>query len=75
LHQTYVQEIAKENYDMDIVLPVSYRKEESQKKLSKCIKMPTSYEVYYFGKHTNLINNAKELSMYRGTFRNLSSLS
>lgn len=75
LEESVDKKIAKENYDMDIVLPVSYRKEESQKKLSKCIKMPTSYEVYYFGKHTNLINNAKELSMYRGTFRNLSSLS
>jgi hypothetical protein len=31
--------------------------------------------VFYFGKSANLIQNAQELSIYRGTFRNLTTLS
>lgn len=74
LEKAIDQKIQKEKYDMDIVIPVQYRKETSRKKLRKCIRMPNLYEVFYFGKSASLINDAKELSIYRGTFRNLENL-
>jgi hypothetical protein len=63
---------------MDIVVPVSYYREETKKKckwICKCITKITDYGVYYFGKDADLITNAKDFSIYRGTFRNLTSLS
>jgi hypothetical protein len=60
---------------MDIVLPVEYRRETSYRRRGKCIRQPNLYTNYYFGKDANLIQNGQELSIYRGTFRNLSTLS
>jgi len=37
--------------------------------------LESKFEVFYFGKSANLIQNAQELSIYRGSFRNLSTLS
>lgn len=86
LEQAVDKKIAKERYAMDFVLPVSYQYKE---RLGTYVDYPwwhpksdriefsdftTKYENFYFGKRASLIDSARELSMYRGSFRNLSSL-
>ncbi|MDR0607413.1 MAG: hypothetical protein LBG52_03485 [Candidatus Peribacteria bacterium] len=82
LEKAVDDKIVKERYDMDIVIPTTYEHRENSK-ISKGVRplkrtaennFTTSYEIFYFGKSANLINNAQELSIYRGSFRNLSSL-
>ncbi len=81
------KKIEKERYDMDIVLPVSYKSEFQlgvdidypwwypKKRETKMMPFSVQYDTFYFGKRANFITSAQELSMYRGTFRNLETLS
>jgi hypothetical protein len=74
LEKAVDDKIEKEKYDMDIVIPTEYWKETSFRKRGKCIRQPNRYKNYYFGKEASLIANAQELSIYRGTYRNLTGL-
>jgi hypothetical protein len=59
---------------MDIVIPSSYREKLPIKlrKIKKSIEDFTlEYKNYYFGKLVDTITKAKDLSIYRGTRRNL----
>ncbi|MDR2416444.1 MAG: hypothetical protein LBD75_07825 [Candidatus Peribacteria bacterium] len=88
LEKAVDKKIEEEKYDMDIVLPVSYATTQAEKvggckrvlgikicknKTNKYLE--SKYEVFYFGKSANLISSAQELSIYRGSYRNLSTLS
>jgi hypothetical protein len=66
--------IETENYDMDLVIPTEYRREEFKKKSGKCLRNPYQYQVYYFGTNARLLQEAKGFSIYRGTFRNIGTL-
>jgi hypothetical protein len=81
------KKIKDEKYDMDIVLPISYETTQAEK-VGGCKRvlgikvcknktnknLDSKYEVFYFGKSANLIQSAQELSIYRGSFRNLTGL-
>lgn len=69
------KKIEENNLSMDIVVPVSY-KEVTKKKVSfKCWSFVNRYENYYFGSNSQFIDNAEDFSIYRWTYRNLSSIS
>ena len=65
--------IDKEKYSMDIVIPVQFEEIEG-KRIVACHDLLTRYENYYFWKDARYIDDAKELSIYRWTYRNLDSL-
>ncbi|MDR0283195.1 MAG: hypothetical protein LBI53_08175 [Candidatus Peribacteria bacterium] len=87
LERAVDKKITDKKYDMDIVIPTEYRNRYHMRRrywigwLLLPIFIPqekrfnTTYKVYYFGKEAKLINSAQELSIYRGSFRNLTSLS
>jgi len=59
---------------MDIVIPSSYRETLpiKLKKTKKSLeKFTLEFKNYYFGKLATIITKAKDLSIYRGTRRNL----
>ena len=72
------QKIADNKYDMDIVIPVSYENEGREKfrrfLRRRCISFPTRYDNYYFWLNARNVDSAKDLSIYRWTYRNLENL-
>mgnify|MGYP002853791363 CR=1 FL=1 len=68
------KKIEDEKYSMDIVVPIEYKKIEWKRIFFICYPFVTRFENYYFGKNARFIEDSKELSIYRWTFRNLSSL-
>ena len=79
LMENFVDEKIETNkYDMDIVVPVSYEK-ITWKRLwmwfsRKCVHFKERYDNYYFWNSARYIDNAKDLSIYRWTYRNLLDL-
>ena len=63
---------------MDIVIPVSYENEGREKfrrfLRRRCISFPTRYDNYYFWLNARNVDSAKDLSIYRWTYRNLWNL-
>ena len=68
------KKIEDEKYSMDIVIPIEYKRVEWKRIYFSCYPFVDRFENYYFGKNARLINNAEELSIYRGTYRNLLNL-
>ena len=72
------KKIADNKYDMDIVIPVSYENEGREKfrrsLRRRCISFPTRYDNYYFWLNARNVDSAKDLSIYRWTYRNLENL-
>jgi hypothetical protein len=76
LEQTLNQKFDSEWYALHIPLPLSYRKEE--KKFvpgSACQSHRDEYEAYAFGRKAASIDTANELTIFQGTFQNLTNLS
>ena len=68
------KKIEEEKYSMDIVIPLEYKRVEWKRVYFSCYPFVDRFENYYFGKNARLINSAQELSIYRGTYRNLLNL-
>ena len=72
------KKIADNKYDMDIVIPVSYEQIVWRKFLSKwkrrCFQFVTHFDNYYFWNNARNVDSAKDLSIYRWTYRNLTDL-
>lgn len=75
--EKYVDDkIESEKYSMDLVIPVEYRQEKWKKiRLASvslwCYSFVTDYKNYYFGNEARYVDNVKDFSIYRWTFRNL----
>ncbi len=69
------KKIEEKHLAMDIVVPVSYKKVTKKRVMFKCRSLVNRFENYYFGSNARLIDNAEDLSIYRWTYRNLSSIS
>ena len=69
------KKIEEKHLSMDIVVPVSYKKVTKKRVMFRCRSLVDRYENYYFGSNARLIDNAEDLSIYRWTYRNLSSIS
>ena len=69
------KKIEKEKYSMDIVIPVEYKKVKWKRAYFKCFSFVSRWENYYFWKSARYIDDPKELSIYRWTYRNLATIS
>lgn len=69
------QKIQQEKYYMDIPLPTKYIRSKKEKGAFVCVDYDTVYDMFYFGRKANTITSAEDLSTFRGTFLNLSTLS
>ena len=75
--EKYVDDkIAKEKYAMKVTIPIYYQRWKDKRKRFLWIKRyvpeyKDTYEFYYFGKNARTINDPKDFSIFRGTFRNL----
>ena len=69
------KKIEDENFSMDVVVPVSYKKVTWKRVWFKRYYFVDRYENYYFGNDARLIDDVDGLSIYRWTYRNLSNLS
>jgi hypothetical protein len=68
--------IEEEKYYMDIPIPLSYLNFAGQRKRGRCIWPTYDYsQNYYFGQNAESIKSAQEISIYKGTYKNLSTLS
>ena len=68
------KKIEEQKYSMDIVVPLEY-KEVTWKRIDfKCYSLVNRFENYYFGNNVRFIDNSEDLSIYRGTYRNLLNL-
>ena len=68
--------IEQKKYYMDIPIPVSYLNFAGEKKRGRCIWPTYDYsQNYYFGQDANNIKSAQDISIYKWTYQNLSSLS
>ena len=68
------KKIEDEKYSMDIVIPLEYKKVTWKKIDFKCRSLTDRFENFYFGSNARYIESAKELSIYRWTYRNLRNL-
>lgn len=63
------------DFEWDIKIPASFRT-PVHLPLPSCIRKKYNYyENYYFGQNASRISNAQELSIYRGTYQNLTTIS
>lgn len=74
LEQMVDEKIDKERYDMDIVIPISYRDEKWKRIQWKCRPLVRMYRNFYFWKDARLVEDAEWLSIYRWSYRNLIDL-
>jgi len=68
------KKVEDEKYSMDIVLPVELEIRTGKRAYIKCFTFVDRFENYYFGRDARYINDPKDLSIYRWTYRNLKSL-
>lgn len=68
------KKIEDEWYSMDIIIPVSHDRWTTKKVWFKKRHLQERWENYYFGKYALYIEDPKELSIYRWTYRNLDNL-
>jgi len=74
------KKIADNKYDMDIVIPVSYEKIRAKRLFAwlfngrRCFRFVDHYDNFYFWNNARYVDSAKDLSIYRWTYRNLSDL-
>ena len=68
------RKINENKYDMDIVLPVTYMKTVWKRLSFRCYRLVSRFDNYYFWNNARYIDNAKDLSIYRWTYRNLLDL-
>lgn len=70
--------IQDEKYYMTVPVPMSELDFEGKKRgtfKKRCTRQVYNfYENYFFGNNANLVSNAQQASIYRGTFQNLSSI-
>ncbi|MBR7037326.1 hypothetical protein IKI14_05815 [bacterium] len=57
--------IDEKHLAMDIVVPVSYKKEKKKRIDRKCRSLVDLYENFYFGNNARFIDKAEDLSIYR----------
>ncbi len=69
------EKIEEKKMAMDVVVPVSYENVTKTRVDFKCRSFVKRYENYYFGNNANFIDNAEDFSIYRWTYRNLSTIS
>ena len=68
------KKIVEKHLSMDIVVPVSQYEVTHKKVWFRWYDFEEYYENYYFGQSARSIDKAEDLSIYRGTYRNLSDL-
>ena len=68
------EKIDKEKYSMDIVLPLWHKSITGKRILFKCYSFVDYYENFYFWENARNIESAKDLTVYRWTYRNLTDL-
>lgn len=66
--------IKKERYDMDIVVPVEYKKTTWKRAYRRCYPFVSRWENFYFWKSARDVDSVEDFSIYRWTFRNLTGL-
>lgn len=68
--------IEQKKYYMDIPMPISYLNFAGERKRGRCIWPTYNYfQNYYFWQDANSIKSAQDISIFKWTYQNLSSLS
>ena len=68
------KKIEEEKYSMDMVIPIEYKEVKWKRAYVRCYPFVTRYENYYFGRNARYVDNVDDLSIYRWTYRNLTSI-
>jgi hypothetical protein len=76
LEQSLNTAIEENKYYMNIPIPLTSLNFVTNQKRGRCI-FPTYdyYQNYYFGQEANSIQSAQDISIYKGTYQNLKTLS
>ena len=82
LEQAVDNKIEQEGYAMNVIVPTRIEVPKNGSTVvnillwaaSSLLKKVKTYEIYYFGLPAELLRNAEEFGIYRGTFNNIRSL-